>query len=162
MARWRCPIVWEPAQLRGVQDGCNHKLILLAGMVLVLGINNLLEVEDAVGDAGEVTTLQQVIDTRHQKNSHRPRVLPIVDLVGVGQNGDGSARNGIPVNMKEVRGARDIRLSGHVKFVQLAGPQAKIQARIRPSRMVHLAGGAHVAPVALGPLNTLGDPHLNC
>ena len=120
MARWRCSIVRKPAQLGRVQDSGYHQLVLLAGVVLVLEVNSLLEGEDAVGDAGECATLQQIVDPSYQQNSHGPPVLLVVHLPCVLQGGDGGARDGVPVYVDLIRGAEDTRLPGSVKLVKLA------------------------------------------
>ena len=93
MAWWRCSVVRKPAQLGRVEDGGYHQLVLLAGVELVLEVNSLLEAEDAVGDAGECATLQQIVDPSSQQNSH---ILLVVDLPCMLQGGDGCARDGVP------------------------------------------------------------------
>ena len=56
--------VREPSE----QHSCDHQLILGIGVVLILLINGLPEVENAVGDAGEGATLQQVIDPGRERH----------------------------------------------------------------------------------------------
>ena len=118
VAMWWGPSVWEPAQLRRVQDCAHHQFIQHAGMELVLVVDYLLEVEDAVGDAGHVATLQQVIDAGNQEDPHGCLGPAVVHLPGVLQCGDGCTRNGIPVNVDCVRSPY-CTPSGVVKLVKL-------------------------------------------
>lgn len=99
MARGWWSIIREPGELRRVEQRGNHQLILGVGVELVLLINGLLEVENAVGDAGEGTTLQQVINPSREKDPHGSPVLGVIHKPGILEGWDGGSRDGDPVNM---------------------------------------------------------------
>ena len=152
--------VREPSELRWVEHSGDHQLILGMWVVLILLINGLPEVENAVGDAGEGSTLKQVIYPSREKDPHGSLVLGIVYRPGVLEGGYGGSRDSDPINMESVRGTDDTRISWSVELMELTGTEADVEAILEPGGMVHHAGGAHVGPVGGGPLYSLHDSDL--
>ena len=160
MARGWWTSVREPSELGWVEEGGNYQLIVGTGVVLVLLINGLSEVENAVGDAGVGATLQQVIDPSCEKDPHGGLVLGIVNRPGILEGGDGGSRDSDPVYVEVIRWTDHTRVPWSVELMQLAGTEADVQAIVKPGGVVHHAGGAHVGPVGSGPFYSLHDPGL--
>ena len=129
-------------------------------MELVLLVDGVLEGEDAVGDGVVGSSFQEVVHAGHKQDPHGELGLGVVHLVGVLQVGDGSTRDGDPVNVCAVRGTGDAWFTGLVELVKLTVPKADIQPSVRPDMVAQFTGGTQVHPVAGGVLHALQDPDL--
>ena len=160
MPVWCWAVVWIPDKLGRVQHSGDDKLIPGVGMVDVLGVNQLLEVDIPLDNGIPSGTPDQIIEASRDENSHWPRLLLVVHDEGIGEVSDGATRDSYPIDMDGVRWTDDSGIPRMVDIVQLAGTKTHIKAIVWPDVVHNHAGGAHVGGVGGGVLHSLHDPDL--
>ena len=153
-------VILKPDQLRGVEDGGHHKLVLDEGVVVILLGDHNPEVQDVSNNVSPGPALDQVSQPSTEKDSHGPGILGIVQLPGQLQLLDSGTRDSEPVNVEWVRWTPGCAPPGCVDVVQVVVPDQDVQSLVWPDHVGHSAGGAHVLHILLAVLHPLHDSNL--
>ena len=96
------PVVLEPHEPGGVQDGSNDELILLARVATVLPIHHHLKVEKTLHYLVSSPAPGQVIQSCCEEDAHGMLVALVVPAPGILQLGDGGTTHSEPVDVEGV------------------------------------------------------------
>ena len=154
------PVVGVPHKLWCREKGGNSKGVLLTWVEVILVGHVILKSLNFCGEGLVVPTLDKVIKTSNEQDSHGPADPAVLSPPGKEQVLHLGSWDCHPVNVRTVWWTNNSWIPGLVEVVEGAVREADVQPVGHGHPVCLLAGGAQILPVSGGVLHTLQDPNL--